>query len=272
MGLTRAVTVAVATNVGNSRQNHEDNMITAQARFLTLATVGEMSANRRTVVDRVQHKPGAFLCAVSDGMGGHASGEIASWLSVKYLSEHYKQVLAAAKTGPAAIVQEVNRVNQAVCAVAKADPNCAGMGATLSGLVMSGRNLYGFHIGDSRIYRFCDGELIQLSVDHTEGQRLLNMGLLSREEVMKHPHRKAVCRYIGYDGPVEPDVFAVEVPKKGVFLLCSDGLTDVLSDLEIARILGNGWGLKERAELLVSNAVPRNPGHGDNVTVMLLEM
>ena len=213
-----------------------------------------------------------FLAAVSDGMGGHACGEVASLLTVSYMSDHYDEIIDAIKLGEASLAAQISHINRIVSSKAKSESACRGMGATLCGVVANEYDLVGFNVGDSRLYQFRNGKLKQLSTDHTEGQRLLRMQLLTEEEVKNFPRRKNLHKYIGYDGEVVPDIFRITGAEPGtMLLLCTDGLSDVMSDEEMAEILSVRASLKDKASKLVMEAVSRDLGYGDNTTVILIE-
>ncbi len=262
----------VVSHVGNSRENQEDNYLLTKDEFLAPDKRETASKTRELVTACLEQDEKHYLIAVSDGMGGHSSGEVASLLSVKYLSDNYSNIIESTVLGEKAVCNHISMINELVCNTASKNTSYRGMGATLCGVISNGYNLYGFNIGDSRLYQMYNGQLSQLSTDHTEGQRLLDLKLLTTEEVSKFPRRKHLCRYIGYSGSVSPDVFRISNTIPGsLLLLCSDGLTDVISNVEIEQILNQNAGLKQKAGLLVNEAISRNPGHGDNITVILIE-
>ena len=269
--ISNCITYHLATNVGNSRQNQEDNVILPNGSFLRADLVKSISENRQTYEASGRNHEDRFLAAVSDGMGGHACGEVASLLTVAYMSEHYDEIIDSIRLGENALAAQISRINSLVTSKAKMDSACRGMGATLCGVISNEYELVGFNIGDSRLYQFRNGELKQLSTDHTEGQRLLRMQLLTEEEVKNFPRRKNLHKYIGYDGEVIPDIFRISSAEQGtILLLCTDGLSDVMADKEIAEILNGNVSIKDKARKLVDEAVSRNLGHGDNTTVILI--
>ncbi len=261
------INIVANSDCGNSRKKNEDNVVmkTDKNYFLNRTT----SDHFETLLQIADH---AFICAVSDGMGGHSSGEVASFLTVKYLSDHYSELIESVVLGEKAISKHLSQINQFVCSAANEDSAYRGMGATLCGIISNGYDLYGFNIGDSRLYQMCNGQLTRLSSDHTEGQRLLDLNLLTAEEVAKFPRRKHLYKYIGYMGEIIPDVFRIVKAIPGsILMLCSDGLTDVLSDEEINQMLKINADIKEKAGLMMEEALARNPGYGDNITVILIE-
>ena len=262
----------VMSHIGNSRDNQEDNFILSKGVYLTQDFREKMGQTRTPLVHGRALNGQGFLVAVSDGMGGHACGELASMMTVEYLSRHYDELLPTLSSGEQALSAQITQLNSTVFAMSETDRAYHGMGATLCGVIGDEYTLLGFNVGDSRLYQFCNGTLKQLSTDHTEGQRLLNMRLLTEEEVQRFPRRKVLHKYIGYSGQLIPDVFPITGISPGsILLLCSDGLSDVMSDSEISQILSGSTGLEDRAKLLVNSAVARNQGHGDNITVILIQ-
>ena len=257
------------SHVGNSRDNQEDNALCGGF-FPDVATLKAHAKSRTPLCyETALPSSDAALFAVSDGMGGHACGEVASYLTVKYLSDHQDRLKTLS---PDLLGEEIATLNDSVVSIARSNPSCKGMGATLCGLLIKPDGCLGFNVGDSRAYCSCDGVLTQLSKDQTEGQRLLDLGLLSPEELKKFPNRKGLCRYIGIASHLIPDVFPVPSGKRGtVFLLCSDGLSDVLSAADIQSVLCQSIPLRKKGEGLLNRALTKNEGHGDNITILLIE-
>ncbi len=259
------------SHIGNSRDNQEDNYLVCREGYLPSDVRDNMSTNRRPYFVEEVAEINHFLVAVSDGMGGHACGEVASFLTVEGLSNRYDDIINSVISGEEALAAQISLINNAVFSSSKKDPSRKGMGATLCGVVASECELVGFNVGDSRIYHFSNGSLKQLSTDHTEGQRLINMQLLTEDEAKSFPRRKMLHRYIGCDGEIIPDVFRItDLRHDSVLLLCTDGLSDVLSNLEIEEVLKSSSPLEDKAKRLVDKAVSGNIGHGDNITVIMV--
>lgn len=270
--MDKRINISAISHIGNSRDNQEDNYLVHREGYLPSDVRDEMSNSRTPYCVNGTAKSNRFMVAVSDGMGGHACGEVASLLTVEYMSEHYDEIIDSIKLGENSLATQISRINNVVSSKAKKDSSCRGMGATLCGVIANEYELVGFNVGDSRLYQFRNGELKQLSTDHTEGQRLLRMQLLTEEEVKNFPRRKNLHKYIGYDGEVIPDIFRITSAEQGtILLLCTDGLSDVMSDKEMEQILNGRASLKDKATNLVNEAVSRNLGRGDNTTVVLIE-
>lgn len=262
------------SHVGNSRANQEDSFQVGD-QYLDLNTMKKISQASRALrassavcFDSAMETPGILL-AVSDGMGGHSSGEVASSLSTKFLAEHDSRIVAGGKDE---LLSALTELNLSVLAASREKAEYRGMGATLCGFVYKEGTLLGFNVGDSRLYRYSEGTLLQLSKDHTEGQRLLDLRLLTEQELKTFPRRKAIYKCIGLHSDLVADVYDILPPEKGeIFLLCTDGLTDALADEEIQNVLACHMALREKGEKLLEIALGRNPGRGDNITVLLTE-
>ena len=260
--------VDVISHIGNSRTNQEDNFLIG-AKFLELEVIKKFSPESPSICIDYMDNADNTLLAVADGMGGHSSGEIASYLTLKKLSESCSNI---SSIDCFELNSVISKINQNITTVAQNTPEYKGMGATLCGVMLCGEKLLGFNVGDSRLYRFDNGVLQQLSKDHSEGQRLLDLKLLNEEELKTFPNRKAIYKYIGMKTDLVADVFELEPCEQGtILLLCTDGLTDVLDNFEIKDILDSEMLLKEKGEKLLNTALERNVGHGDNITIVLTE-
>jgi PPM family protein phosphatase len=206
------------------------------------------------------------LFAVADGMGGAQAGELASRLAADALLED--DAAGTAEERVAALVQEANR---RVYQRSSEDAAVSGMGTTVTvALVDEGDVVLG-HVGDSRAYRLHDGRLEQLTQDHSLVAELMRDGKLSPEEAEQHPQRSVITRALGTDPDVDVDVQRIPGSEGDVFLLCSDGLTTMVGDSAILRIVEENRGdLQAAAASLVQTA---NAGGGeDNITVILFDL
>lgn len=259
--------VYLVSHIGNSRDNQEDNF------FISPHVYGGNNVEKLLFHEgKVEYESRLLraLVAVSDGMGGHACGEIASRIVVEQLENNQQTLMT--DSSESVLVSLISKINEYVQNEAKRNSEQKGMGATLCGFLSCSQRILGFNVGDSRLYRFENGYLTQLSKDHNEGQRLLDLNLLTKEELKTFPNCKAIYKYIGMKTDLVADVFDIEPCEKGtILLLCTDGLTDVLADSEIQNILNKGSLLKEKGELLLNTALERNVGHGDNITIILTE-
>ena len=204
------------------------------------------------------------LFAVADGMGGHAAGEVASLIAVETLR-------AADGDSREAVVDAVRQANAAVFARSESDAATRGMGTTLSVVALIGDEaIVVANVGDSRVYRLQQGELEQLSEDHSLVQDLVREGRISAAEARVHPNRNVVTRTIGNDPAVEVDWWEIDPVAGDRYLICSDGLTDEIEDHAIARVLHTVRDPDEAASTLVDLA--NHAGGRDNITVVIVDV
>ncbi len=214
----------------------------------------------------------AFICepplfAVADGMGGARAGEVAAGLAATVLEE---QADAHDEAGLVARIEEANR---RIWERSLADPSTAGMGAVVTAAIVdtdAGTVTIG-HVGDSRGYRIRDGAIEQLTTDHSLVAELVESGVLTPEEAEIHPQRSAITRALGTEPVVTVDTIVVDAEAGDLFLLCSDGLSNMLEDEAIAEIVASADGDPEQAAELLVRAANAQGGE-DNVTVVIFEL
>jgi serine/threonine protein phosphatase PrpC len=208
------------------------------------------------------------LIAVADGMGGHAGGEVASAIAINALAQ-----LLPVITDPDIDIDSredlflniTYEIDSQILDISKQNPELAGMGTTLTALNISGDNVELLHIGDSRCYRYRDNKLEQLSYDHTVMQELLEQGRLTPEEVFDHPQRSLLTQALMGDSGLDPILVSYEIKADDKFLLCSDGLTNLLSDYEITKIIESKTDNDLIAALI---AEVKAKGAPDNITII----
>ena len=207
------------------------------------------------------------LFAVADGMGGAQAGEVASRLAAAAFREYREADELEAEERVQAIIQEANR---RIYERARSDAEASGMGTTVTAaLLTDGRVVIG-HVGDSRAYRIRNGELEQLTEDHSLVADLMRSGRLTPEEAEAHPQRSVITRALGTDPQVDVDTLVVEAEPGDLFLLCSDGLSTMVPDEDVLRTVEQAGSLDEAARNLLRAA---NTGGGeDNVTVVLFRL
>jgi len=214
----------------------------------------------------------AQLIAVADGMGGHAAGEVASRIAVQVLQ----------KLAPTLSVEDIDEdsvedllmhslhsIDAEIAAVTDEDVEKRGMGTTLTALLIRDSRIALLHVGDSRCYRLRGNTLEQLSNDHTVIQELLDQGAISEAEAAEHPQRSMLTQALRGDGDVTPVLQMYEIKKGDRYLLCSDGLSGVLTDKEIK--VGLKKSDKDEAIKFLNDATYIN-GAPDNVTILIADI
>lgn len=258
------VRFAGLTDVGRSRDNNEDNFFISSS------------------------EP---LCVVADGMGGHSSGEVASLFAVRTIREFYERTVEG-EEGDAALrsavpawpferrqpehreerrlVQSVLLANEVIHAYAAKRQDCKGMGTTLVGAYFIDTGMYLAHIGDSRAYVIRRNGIERITKDHSLADEYINMGILKPEELEFFPYKNVITRALGLNETVEPEVHFFTIQPDDLYVFCSDGLTDPLTDEEILRIT-----IEHRDDLEVACAelvaAANDAGGPDNITVVLAQ-
>ena len=215
---------------------------------------------------------GVFL--VADGMGGHAAGEIASAVAAeavgRTLIRGVEEGLQADQLA-AALADSLHAAHHAILAHAQANPATAGMGTTMTALVVCGDGTFRLgHVGDSRAYVLREEELVQVTRDHTWVQREVDEGRLSPRDAHRHHLSHILTRALGADSADDPDLFAGTLLPGDLVLLATDGLTGMISDRTIRRVLLRGGPVEELVELLIEHANRR--GGRDNITAVLVRI
>ena len=211
---------------------------------------------------------GRFLAVVADGMGGHAGGDVASASTVLDLV-HLDR---ADHQEPATVLaDEIQTANSILSELVQTDPKLAGMGTTVTALLLHDDKLEFAHIGDSRAYRLKNGIFEQVSIDHTFVQRLIDEGRLRPEEAEIHPHRNVLMRVLGdVDASPELDLASHDAEPGEKWLLCSDGLNAVVPDRVVESVVRNAPTLQDAVDQLVELTL--DGGSPDNVTIVMIEV
>src|SRR4051794_27066296 len=228
---------ASLTDVGRQRQGNEDNYL--------------------------EQSP---LFAVADGMGGARAGEVASKVAVEKLGES-----GPFDGSPEQQLAEVTKqANRQIYEMAQSDSALAGMGTTLTAALVTGREVVIGHVGDSRVYRFRDGELERLTQDHSLVEEFVRQGKLTPEEAENHPQRSIITRALGPEPDVDVETYTHAGRDGDVYLLCSDGLTGMVPEPRIAEILRESPSLDQAAHKLIDAA--NENGGKDNITAVLFRL
>lgn len=207
------------------------------------------------------------LFAVADGMGGAKAGEVASGLAASAVQESGD----GGEGGEARVAALIEEANRRVFRRASEDREASGMGTTMTVALVEGDSVAIGHVGDSRAYLIRDGQLDQLTDDHSLVAELVRSGKLTPEEAETHPQRSVITRALGTEADVDVDTFLIPVAPGDLFLLCSDGLTSMVDDETIlSAVEQNRPNLQEVAKALI-NAANRGGGE-DNITVVFFEV
>jgi len=201
------------------------------------------------------------LCAVADGMGGHRAGEVASATAI--------DALKAAYVGGQRLDQAVGAANAAVFAKAAEDAALRGMGTTLTAIALQDSTALLGHVGDSRAYLMRGGAVTRVTEDHSLVEQLVREGRLTPEEAQHHPQRAIITRALGVDADVQVDTYRIDLQPGDRLMICSDGLTNMLSDDTIAQTLRRHADPQQAADTLVDMA--NQAGGDDNITVVLVD-
>jgi serine/threonine protein phosphatase PrpC len=213
---------------------------------------------------------GRHLFIVADGMGGHAGGDVASAIATKRLAEADTDY-AVAEDAEQALRSAMIAANSLLAETVFEHSELTGMGTTVSGILRVGDQIALAHIGDSRIYRFRDGELEQVTADHTFVQRLVDSGRITAEEAAVHPRRSVLMRVLGdVDAAPEIDTKILDTQPGDRWLLCSDGLSSYVTEDRLGAILGSVRSPQDAADRMVKESLDH--GAPDNVTVVIADI
>ncbi len=207
------------------------------------------------------------LLIVADGMGGHKAGDVASRYAVEAIVEYLQ--IAQEKRPVPLLSDAIHYANEQVLKKASADIDLEGMGTTVVAASVLDGYLYVANVGDSRLY-LIDQEISQITRDHSLVEEMIRMGELKRKDARSHPDKNVITRAVGVGEPIQIDFFDVKLEEGDQILLCSDGLTNMVEDQEILKIIRKSESLKEAAQHLVNEA--NKNGGKDNISVILAEI
>ncbi len=235
-----------ATDVGKIRQVNQDYIYTSR--------------------DPVGNLPNLFV--VADGMGGHAAGDFASRYGVTTLIEEIKK---DENFNPVKIIRNgINAANAAILDAATRDPEMAGMGTTMVAATVSGEYLYVANVGDSRLY-LCGDSLNQITQDHSLIAEMVRLGEMEVEDAEHHPDKNIITRAVGTEETVQIDFFDLKLEKGQVFLMCSDGLSNMVEHDDIYRILKDALGQPAKDPAMALLNAANEAGGKDNIAVIVVD-
>jgi PPM family protein phosphatase len=236
--------------------------------FANLSDTGKVRKANEDYYDSFE-SPNGYVFVLCDGMGGHIGGAVASQTAV----EAIKMVFTERQFNSISdsLNEAIQYANTAIQNKVKQDPSLATMGTTAAVLVIQDNMVYYAHVGDSRIYFLRSNELSQLTRDHSYVQSLVDRGILTPEQAESHPKKNQITRALGTRDEVEPDICEspIKAADNDIFLLCSDGLTGMVSTEFVKQVLASTTSLNEKAIRLVAEA--NNNGGSDNITVQIVE-
>ena len=249
---------------------------------LQIVSVSDPGRVRGHNEDCVESRPDTGVLVLADGMGGYNAGEVASGMATSLIAgglgaswtkDRLKSLDrdAAAALSQTILQQQVGAANKAIFDAAQNDPQCAGMGTTLVGCVFYDNFVTVGHIGDSRLYRLRNDALEQITRDHSLLQEQIDAGLISKEDARQSHNKNLVTRALGIDPQVDAEIHTYDVLEGDIYLLCSDGLNDMIEDDEIQMtLIALSANLDLTAQQLVQAA--NDAGGRDNVSVMLVKV
>jgi len=250
--------------------------------MINSATLSDIGRRRQTNQDCSLANPESGLYLVADGLGGHAAGAVAARLTASTIDDFVGLVSASAEVSwpfgyclqisfeQNALRTAVLLANLKVCHAAEEREDCSGMGSTVVAFWARGETAFWTHVGDSRLYQLRDAELRQLSEDHSLVQEQLRRGIITPKEAQNHALRNVVTHAVGTRDPLDVQVQEQPLRHGDCYLLCCDGLTDLVSHDRIHRILTRGLSLQSTCQALVDAA--NEAGGEDNITVVLVRV
>lgn len=243
------LTIAQQTDIGRTRQSNEDSM---------LSFVPEDS-------QILAHKGALFV--VSDGLGGHTSGEVASALAAQVIRDSYYQ--DASEDIAASLQRAIKQANKAIVERAAQNEAWSGMGTTVVAAVLRDDTLYAANVGDSRVYIVRGDTIRQITEDHSWVAQQIRAGQMTPEEARDHPKRNVIYRCLGEDKDVEVDLFTEQVQDGDLLVLCTDGLSGQVSDNDLLAIV-HQFQPQESVQRLIARA--NESGGPDNITAIVVQV
>lgn len=238
--------------------------------YAYLTDPGKVREHNEDSVIIVKNHNNEYLLAVADGMGGHRGGEIASSIAISHIGKSFRDLGKLGKKEDAIlwIKNVVSEANVQIYKYTEENPESAGMGTTIVMALLTKDYLLFGNIGDSSGYVYKDKQIHKITNDHTLVNLLLKSGEITEEEAKDHPRKNVLMKALGATTNVEMDIFDVETDVEGIFL-CSDGLTNMLEDNQISKVLSEEITADEKVNKLIIKA--NNRGGTDNISVAFLK-
>ena len=235
-----------------------------------MTDAGKVRTHNEDNVTIIANKNNEFILAVADGMGGHKAGEVASNIAIEHITESFEKMETLGKKEDAIewlrnIVKEINDI---IFSYTNDNPESKGMGTTLVIAVKTEEYILYGNIGDSSGYVIKNEKIHKVTKDHTLVNLLVSTGELTPEQAKFHPRKNLLTRALGANDPIEIDIFDVDNTVSGLFL-CSDGLTNLITDEQIEKVLNSNLSIEEQVEKLIKKSNMR--GGTDNISIAYLK-
>lgn len=234
-----------------------------------LTNIGKVRMNNEDAGGIFQNEALQYLTVVADGMGGHKAGDVASQLVVEWMENEWKSTKESLDRQGAAtwLTEVITKANQHVYQKSIDNEALLGMGTTVVAVIYGEDFISVANIGDSRCYLLHNGTISQITEDHSLVNELVRSGQISKEDADFHPRKNVLTKALGTEAILQPDIFEASWKQDDQLLLCTDGLTNKLSDEELSRFLTDDKSNKEKAEMLIDTANER--GGEDNITLVI---
>ena len=235
-----------------------------------LSDTGKVRTHNEDSVMIIKNVSGEYLLVVADGMGGHKAGEVASSIVVNGLTEKFKnlETVGDKESAVSWIRENVSLLNDDIFKYTDEFPESKGMGTTIVLAIVTDKYILFGNVGDSSGFVMKDKVLYKVTKDHTLVNLLVETGELTKEEAMNHPRKNVLMRALGANNPIDVDIFDVDI-KSDAILLCSDGLTNMLTFDQIQKVLNSDITMEEKIVKLIKKSNLR--GGTDNVSIAYLE-
>lgn len=234
-----------------------------------MTDAGKVRTHNEDNVIIINNKNNEFILAVADGMGGHKAGEVASNIAIEHIREKFENIDSIGKKEDAIewLRNIVKEINKKIFSYTKEHPESKGMGTTLVIAIKTDDYILYGNIGDSSGYVIKNEKIHKVTKDHTLVNLLVSTGELTPEQAKFHPRKNLLTRALGANDPIEIDIFDVDNTVQGLFL-CSDGLTNMVADDQIEKVLNSNIGVEEQVEKLIKKSNMR--GGTDNISIAYL--
>ena len=233
--------------------------------------IGKRRKSNQDYTATFTNQKNQLLALLADGLGGHQAGDIASRQAVEEIGIAWEATtIDDSEKAVQWFLQHIQQTNQRIFEKGQSQPTLSGMGTTLEVVTLLDNHLALAHVGDSRIYLFREQRLIALTEDHSLVNALLKSGEITQEMAQNHPRKNIITRSLGMPGSLEVDVAIHKIQDHDQLLLCSDGLTNMVSEPKIAQILLEAASLQDASQRLIEEANAK--GGLDNITVLLIDV